>query len=48
MKLNIKKQLGARIKQLRMERGYSQEQFAEMIGIAPRTMCGIEIGKNFF
>lgn len=48
MKFNIKKQLGARIKQLRMERGYSQEQFAEMIGIAPRTMCGIEIGKNFF
>ena len=48
MKLNIKKLLGARIKQLRLERGYSQEKFAEMIGIAPRTMCGIEIGKNFF
>ncbi len=48
MQLNIKKQLGARIKQLRQERGYSQEQFAEKLGIAPRTMCGIEIGKNFF
>ena len=48
MQLNIKKQLGTRIKQLRQERGYSQEQFAEKIGIAPRTMCGIEIGKNFF
>lgn len=48
MTLNIKKQLGARIKQLRQEQGYSQEQFAEKLGIAPRTLCGIEIGKIFF
>jgi len=48
MKLNIKKQLGARIKKLRQDKGLSQEQFAEQIGIAPRTLCGIEIGKNFF
>ena len=48
MRLDIKKQIGARIKKLRQIRGYSQEQFAEKIGIAPRTLCGIEIGKNFF
>jgi len=48
MSLNIKKQIGARIKKLRQDRGYSQEQFAEKIGIAPRTLCGIEIGKAFF
>ena len=48
MRLNIKKQLGARIKELRLAKGYSQEEFAEIIGIAPRTLCGIEIGKNFF
>ncbi len=48
MKFNIKKQLGARIKKLRQDRGYSQEQFAEKLGIASRTLCGIEIGKNFF
>ena len=48
MRLNIKKQLGARIKSLRQEKGYSQEQFAEKLGIASRTLCGIEIGKNFF
>lgn len=48
MRLDIKKQLGARIKKLRQDKGYSQEQFAEKIGIAPRTLCGIEIGKNFF
>ena len=27
--------------------GLEQEQFAEKLGIAPRTLCGIEIGKNF-
>ena len=48
MKLDIKKQLGQRIKQIRQQRGFSQEQFAEKIGIAPRTLCGIELGKNFF
>lgn len=48
MKLDIKKQLGLRIKQIRQQSGYSQEQFAEKLGIAPRTLCGIELGKNFF
>ena len=48
MKLNIKKQLGQRIKQLRQSKGFSQEQFAERVGIATRTLCGIEIGRSFF
>ena len=48
MSLNIKKQIGQRIKQLRQQKGFSQEQFAEKLGIATRTLCGIEIGKNFF
>ena len=48
MKLDIKKQLGTKIKQIRQQKGFSQEQFAEKIGIAPRTLCGIELGKNFF
>ena len=47
MTLNIKKQLGVKIKKLRQKKGYSQEQFAEAIGIATRTLCGIETGKNF-
>ena len=46
--LDIKKQIGARIKKLRQDRGYSQEKFAEKLGIAQRTLCGLEIGKNFF
>lgn len=48
MRLDIKKLIGARIKKLRQDQGYSQEQFAEKLGIATRTLCGIEIGKNFF
>lgn len=48
MRLNIKKQIGSKIKSLRQAKGYSQEQFAEKLGIASRTLCGIEIGKNFF
>lgn len=48
MDLNIKKQLGLRIKQIRQQKGFSQEQLAEKLGIAPRTLCGIELGKNFF
>ena len=48
MSLDIKKQIGARIKQLRQAKGFSQELFAEKLGIATRTLCGIEVGKNFF
>ena len=45
--MNIKKQLGGKIKRLRQKRGFTQEQLAEKIEIATRTLCGIESGKNF-
>lgn len=45
--MNIKKQLGAKIKRLRQNRGLTQEQLAEKIDIATRTLCGIENGENF-
>lgn len=45
--MNIKKQLGAKIKRLRMKYGYTQEQLAEKMQIATRTLCGIENGENF-
>lgn len=45
--MNIKKQLGAKIKRLRQKRGFTQEQFAEKIDIATRTLSGIETGENF-
>ena len=45
--MNIKSELGARIKKLRKKHKYTQEKFSELINIAPRTLYGIESGKNF-
>ena len=45
--MNIKRQLGNKIKRLRQKRGFPQEQLAEKIQIAPRTLSGIENGENF-
>lgn len=45
--MNIKKQLGAKIKRLRQKKCLTQEQFAEKIDIATRTLSGIETGENF-
>ena len=45
--MNIKKQLGIKIKRLRQKRGLTQEQLAEKMEIATRTLSGIESGKNF-
>ena len=45
--MDIKKKFGLKIKRLRMKSGYTQEELAEKVGIAARTMSGIEIGENF-
>lgn len=42
-----KELLGARIKELRKVCGLSQEQLAEKIGVEPRHMSRIEVGKNY-
>ena len=39
--------LGEQIKNARLHKGISQEQLAEKIDIATRTLCGIENGENF-
>jgi transcriptional regulator with XRE-family HTH domain len=39
-----KELLGARIKELRKARGFTQEQFAEMIGVEPRHVSRMEGG----
>lgn len=41
------KELGLKIKRLRAKHGLTQEQLAEKMGIATRTLCGIENGENF-
>ena len=45
--MNIKNLLGEKVKRLRKMRGFTQEQFAEMIDITPRNLCRIEAGENF-
>ena len=45
--MNVKKELGSKIKKLRQKSGLTQEQFAEKIGVATRTLAGIEIGESF-
>lgn len=44
---NTKELLGARIKELRKGRKLSQEELAELIGIEPRHMSRIEVGKSY-
>jgi len=44
---NIKKLLGKKIKELRIKRGYTQEQLSEKIGIGERNLSKIECGNNF-
>ena len=44
--MNIKQALGARIKELRHKQGYTQEEFAEIINVAPRHISRIENGVN--
>ena len=46
-KLNIKKLLGARISQVRKQRGFTQMQFAEMLGISTNALGIIETGNGF-
>jgi len=41
--LNLE-ELGKKIKQLRKERGYTQEEFAKLIGISRTTLSKIENG----
>jgi transcriptional regulator with XRE-family HTH domain len=45
--MDVKRELGLKIKKLRQKLGFTQEQFAEKIGIATRTLAGIEIGESF-
>ena len=43
---DIKKLLGKRIKELRKEKGITQEEFAEMLNVSGRTVSRWETGTN--
>jgi transcriptional regulator with XRE-family HTH domain len=45
--MGIKKDLGTKIKRMRMKRGLTQETLSELVDISQRTLSGIEIGENF-
>mgnify|MGYP005786120149 CR=1 FL=1 len=45
--MNIKKDFGLRIKELRNKKGITQYQLAEMTGIDPKHMSHIETGRSF-
>lgn len=42
---DLKKEFGKRVKQLREERGLTQPQLAELIGVQPITISNIEVGR---
>ena len=45
--MNIKKELGEKIKRVRKMRGLTQDQLAELIDISPRNLSNIELGISF-
>ena len=45
--MNVKKQLGEKIKRIRRNKNITQEQLAEMIEISARNLSGIEL-ENYF
>jgi len=44
--IELRKKLGARIRQLREKRGWSQETFAHETGFARSFTSGLELGKK--
>lgn len=45
--MNIKKDFGMRIKELRNKRGITQYRLAEIAGIDPKHLSHIETGRSF-
>lgn len=45
--MDVKKEIGIKIKRLRQKRGLTQEKLAEKVNISTFTLIGIETGKNF-
>ena len=45
--MDIKKEIGEKIKRYRKKRGYTQEKLSELIDISPRNLSNIELGISF-
>jgi transcriptional regulator with XRE-family HTH domain len=46
--LEIRKAVGARVRALRLDRGYTQQELASHAGISKHTLSGIETGRLKF
>lgn len=45
--MDIKKNFGKKVRELRLSYGLTQEELAEKIGISPKSLSQIELGGNF-
>ena len=45
--MGIKKELGKKIKRMRIEKGYTQEKLSELIEVSQKALSSIETGENF-
>lgn len=45
--IDIKKVIGKRIQKLRKSKGFTQEQFSEMVGLSKNYISDIECGKSY-
>ncbi len=45
--MNIKKEIGERIKRFRKKNNYTQEKLAEIIDISSRNLSNIELGLSY-
>ena len=40
--------VGKRLRKARKERGWTQSEFAKMLGVGQNTLCGVEKGRHAF
>lgn len=45
MKINDRERIGKRIKEIRLQKGITQEELAEMVGIQRASLSRIEAGR---
>lgn len=45
--MNIKKELGKRIREIRISHSLTQEALAEKVGLSAKSLSQIELGNNF-
>ena len=45
--MGIKKELGKKIKRMRLAKGYTQDKLSEMVDISQKALSSIEVGENF-